>query len=189
MKPFTFRKTHQTAGFTLIEVLVVVIIAAILAGIMAPGWLAFLNRQRVSTVKSDLLQTLRNAQQDSIQRRIDVAVEINDGAATPSILVNGLEQQLGDDDNNPGGVQLRSYSVIGGTPNNAFDTIVFDYRGMPAIGTTPDNASPDNLPFVVSVRIGDAGDQQCVVVANLLGSLKSASNADCDNPNVEEASD
>jgi prepilin-type N-terminal cleavage/methylation domain-containing protein len=187
MKPFTFRKTHQTAGFTLIEVLVVVIIAAILAAITAPGWLAFLNRQRVSTVKSDLAQTLKNAQQDAIQRRIDVPVVINDGAATPSIVVSGLDQPLGDDDNNPGGVQLRSYSVgADGDPNYAFDTIVFDYRGMPTIGNSAsdDESSSDHLPFVVSVRVGDSGDRQCVVVANLLGSLKSASNADCDDPNV-----
>lgn len=184
MKPFTFHKTHQTAGFTLIEVLVVVIIAGILAAIAAPGWLAFLNRQRVSAVESDLIQTLKNAQQDAIQRRLDLPVVIIDGAATPTITVNGLTQTLGDSADNPGNIQLTSYVVTGVTKNETFNTIVFDYRGMPSVGTSPANASSASLPFVISIRSGNDGSQQCVIVANLLGSLKTANNADCDNPNV-----
>ena len=193
MKPFTFRRTNQTAGFTLIEVLVVVIIAGILAAIAAPGWLAFLNRQRVGAVESDLMQTLKNAQQDAIQRRMTLPVQINDGAATPTITVIGLAQTLGDSADNPGNIQLTSYVVeADGTQDDDFDTIVFDYRGMPSIGTSPadgslidpDNASSEDLPFVISIRSGNGDAQQCVIVANLLGSLKTASNADCDEPDV-----
>lgn len=192
MKPFTFRKTDQAAGFTLIEVLAVVIIAGILAGIAAPGWLAFLNRQRVSAVESELIQALKNAQQDAIQRRLTLPVQINDGAATPTITVNGLAQTLGDSADNPGSIQLRSYVVADGDQDDDFDTIVFDYRGMPSIGTSPADgtlidpvdASSDALPFVISIRSGNAGSQQCVIVANLLGSLKTANDAECEDPIV-----
>ncbi|MEA5451360.1 type II secretion system protein [Leptolyngbya sp. CCNP1308] len=192
MKLFTFRRTNQTAGFTLIEVLVVVIIASVLAAIAAPGWLAFLTRQRVSAVESDLIQTLKNAQQDAIQRRITFPVQINDGAASPTVIVNGREQNLGDSADNPGNIQLRSYVVADGDQDDDFDTIVFDYRGMPAIGTSPsdgtmidpEDASSEDLPFVISIRAGNSGAQQCVIVANLLGSLKTANNAECEDPNV-----
>jgi prepilin-type N-terminal cleavage/methylation domain-containing protein len=192
MKHFAFRRTNQTAGFTLIEVLVVVIIAGILAAIAAPGWLAFLSRQRVSAVESDLIQTLKNAQQDAIQRRITFPVQINDGAASPTVVVNGLEQSLGDSGDNPGNIQLRSYVVADGDQDDDFDTIVFDYRGMPTIGTSPadgtvidpEDASSEDLPFVISIRAGNGGAQQCVIVANLLGSLKTANNAECEDPNV-----
>ncbi|PZO37040.1 MAG: hypothetical protein DCF17_16435 [Shackletoniella antarctica] len=192
MKPFTFRKTHQTAGFTLIEVLVVVIIAGILAAIAAPGWLAFLNRQRVGAVESDLMQTLKNAQQDAIQRRLTLPVQINDGAAAPTITVNGLAQTLGDSADNPGNIQLTSYVVTAGVPYDDFDTVVFDYRGMPSIGTSPADgtridpadASSEDLPFVISISSGNGGSQQCVIVANLLGSLKSANDDDCNDPGV-----
>ncbi|MBE9112201.1 prepilin-type N-terminal cleavage/methylation domain-containing protein [Nodosilinea sp. LEGE 07298] len=192
MKHFAFRRTNQTAGFTLIEVLVVVIIAGILAAIAAPGWLAFLSRQRVSAVESDLIQTLKNAQQDAIQRRITFPVQINDGAASPTVVVNGLEQSLGDSGDNPGNIQLRSYVVADGDQDDDFDTIVFDYRGMPTVGTSPadgtvidpEDASSEDLPFVISIRAGNGGVQQCVIVANLLGSLKTANNAECEDPNV-----
>ena len=69
MKRLTSHKKNQAAGFTLIEVLVVIVIAAVLAAIAAPSWQGFLNRQRVSAVKSDLLQTLKNAQQNAIQHK------------------------------------------------------------------------------------------------------------------------
>lgn len=189
MKLSTSPKTDQSAGFTLIEVLVVVVIAAVLAAIAAPSWQGFLNRQRVSAVKSDLLQTLKNAQQDAIQRRLSVPVVINsDSAATlPTITVNNNVQTLGSDTNNPSNVRIRSYSVSAtGTQDATFDTIVFDHRGMPTIkkSTTSAAATSDALPFVISINAENAGAKQCVIVASLLGSLKTARNAECDNPNV-----
>jgi len=84
---FPRRRRPRSGGFTLIEVLVVIIIAAVLAGIAAPGWLAFLNRQRVTAVKSDLVQTLKKAQSDAIQRRQEVAVEIVTPATAPTVKV------------------------------------------------------------------------------------------------------
>ncbi|PSR18479.1 hypothetical protein C8255_07195 [filamentous cyanobacterium CCP3] len=187
MKLLTSSKTDQSAGFTLIEVLVVVIIAAVLAAIAAPSWQGFLNRQRVSAVKSDLLQTLKNAQQDAIQRRLSVPVVINSAATLPTVTVNGNTQTLGAGDNNPGNVRLRSYSV-GSTGNQdaTYDTVIFDHRGMPTVrrSTTAAAATSDALPFVISINAASADVKQCVIVASLLGSLKTARNAACDNPGV-----
>ncbi|MFQ4139479.1 prepilin-type N-terminal cleavage/methylation domain-containing protein [Nodosilinea sp. PGN35] len=187
MKLFASPKVDQSAGFTLIEVLVVVVIAAVLAAIAAPSWQGFLNRQRVSAVKSDLLQTLKNAQQDAIQRRLSVPIVINDAATLPTVTVNGNAQVLGSNNNNPSNVRLRSYSVGNtGTQDATFDTIVFDHRGMPTIGRSTTTAIPnsDVLPFVISINAQNATTKQCVIVASLLGSLKTASNAQCDNPSV-----
>jgi len=182
MKLSTFHKTNKTSGFTLIEVLVVVIIAGILAAIAAPGWLAFLNRQRVSTVKSDLVQTLKNAQQDAIQKRLSLDVKIEDSATVPTVVVNGLTQTLGSDVSSAGNLRLTSYVVTGGTKDATFDTIRFDYRGMPSIGksATPASFSDSSLPFVITVSTANSSAKQCVIVATLLGSLKTA----CDDPSL-----
>ena len=58
-------KKTSTGGFTLIEVLVVVVIVGVLASIAAPGWLAFINRQRANAVRDEILQVLQTAQSDA----------------------------------------------------------------------------------------------------------------------------
>ncbi|MBD2232612.1 pilus assembly FimT family protein [Phormidium tenue] len=187
MKRLTSHKKNQAAGFTLIEVLVVIVIAAVLAAIAAPSWQGFLNRQRVSAVKSDLLQTLKNAQQDAIQRRLSVRVVVNNAATLPTLAVNGNAQVLGENNNNPSNVRLRTYSVSStGVQDTTFDTVVFDHRGMPTVARSTTTTAPtsDALPFVISINAENANAKQCVIVASLLGSLKTAKNAQCDNPSV-----
>ncbi|MBE9135825.1 prepilin-type N-terminal cleavage/methylation domain-containing protein [Nodosilinea sp. LEGE 07088] len=175
---YRYTPTKQPeAGFTLIELLVVVVLASVLAAIAAPSWLAFANRQRSNSVRSDLVQVLRNAQQDAIQLRQTRTVEIDEVAPSPTVRVNGREQTLGSGGNNSGQVALEAYGFnADDTQNAAINSIAFDYRGLP-VGT-------DTLPFVVAISSGQSTAQQCVMVANLLGAIKLASNADCDNPVV-----
>jgi prepilin-type N-terminal cleavage/methylation domain-containing protein len=179
MKRLTYFRKAQTAGFTLIEVLVVVIIAAVLAGIAAPSWLAYLNRQRVNAVQSDLLQTLKQAQQEAIQRRESVAFVVTNDAV-PTVTINGVANQLGSNTRNPGNVQL--YSFYAGGTNDDADAVTFNYRGLPEI---PDNASGDKeLPFVISINAEGSSAKQCVIVASLIGTIKTADGDVCDDPVV-----
>lgn len=190
---FPRRRRPPPGGFTLIEVLAVIIIAAVLAGIAAPGWLAFLNRQRVSAVKSDLVQTLKKAQSDAIQRRQEVAVEIVTPATAPTVKVgkpqrdtttgavtgvNGPNQTLGDNDANPGGITLTAKSLNG---NQVDRIITFNYQGLP-ISSYP-------IPFIVGIKPQGSSAEQCLVIANLLGSVKTADNATLIPPNNRDACD
>jgi len=182
---FPRRRRPRSGGFTLIEVLAVIIIAAVLAGIAAPGWLAFLNRQRVTAVKSDLVQTLEKAQSDAIQRRQEVAVEIVTPATAPTVKVgkpqrdtttgavtgvNGPNQTLGDNDANPGGITLTAKNLNVNPAEEPEDRIItFDYQGLP-ISSYP-------IPFIVGIKPQGSSAEQCLVIANLLGSVKTADNA------------
>ena len=163
---------RSTAGFTLLEVLVVVIIVAILAAIAAPGWLAFLNRQRTSAVRSDLVQVLKNTQQDAIQRRQAMTVEgVGD---VDSLTVNvrrlnsttGVNQLLGGDSSNPGNLQITATA----------GRVVFDHQGLVTF--------PDTLPFVIFISPEGSNAQQCVIVATILGNIKTAEGGTCDDPDV-----
>jgi prepilin-type N-terminal cleavage/methylation domain-containing protein len=187
---------NSKAGFTLIEVLVVVIIIGVLAAIAAPGWAAFLNRQRANAVRSDVVQVLRNAQQDAIQRRQARRIEVDVAADLPTLNVGSVSF---DDADNPvfdgglaqimgggnGQVRLDAYAVrVNGaavTPDRNVTSITFDYQGLPI--------ERDNIPFVISMSVTDTPGElgaarQCVIVANLLGNLKTANDADCDDPAV-----
>ncbi|MEO1208701.1 MAG: type II secretion system protein [Cyanobacteria bacterium J06638_20] len=189
MKPLKSIRTQQTAGFSLIEVLVVIIMVGILAAIAAPSWLNYLNRQRVNAVETDLVQAIRSAQQNAIQERTTLQLQVteevpdppspSDPTATVPILnVGGAPFQLGESDSlKPGMIDLDIYTVDGAGTQTADDEFSFDYQGL--VATDP----AQELPFVISITATANSDiRTCVVVATLLGSLKTAEGSECDNP-------
>ena len=60
----------STTGFTIIELIFVVLIIGILSTIALPGWNAFINRQRTRTVNNGVLQALRAAQSDAKSTKV-----------------------------------------------------------------------------------------------------------------------
>lgn len=60
----------QASGFTLLEVLIVMLIISILMLIAAPSWNSLLTRQQLSVAQSDAHQIIRQAQREAIHRRI-----------------------------------------------------------------------------------------------------------------------
>lgn len=181
------RSTSLSKGFTLIELLVVVIIVAVLFGIAAPGWLVFMNRQRVSGAKTELLQVMREAQKLAITKRRTYNVEFSAAAAAEVSIFSG------DGTNNT--VPLKTYNVgkrDGGQADVQFTTlpaaagniVIFDFDGsVREFGTlaAPVNANSDDSIYKVVVSPEDEyNPRSCVVIDTILGSMSEGSGADCD---------
>lgn len=173
----SLKKTQPEDGFTLLEVLVVIVIVGVLAAIAAPSWLAFATRQRMTAVESDLIQVLRQAQETAITRRQTVTVQIvdEDPSVLPTVNVvvgaNTRSETLGPNELQPGMITLN----VPDAPNNQ---ISFDYQGAAS-------NQEANLPFVVNIVPNGGPQRQCAIVATILGNVKTANDsAQCDNPSL-----
>lgn len=86
---------RSTAGLTLVEMIVVLMIVSILALIAAPSWLAFANSRRAEAGRDQVFQILRQAQSQAIQTRQTQVVEFTSPAnELPIIKTAGISQRL-----------------------------------------------------------------------------------------------
>ncbi len=163
---------QSTAGFTLLEVLVVVAIIGILFAIAAPGWVTFANRQRSVSGRDQVLQAIRLVQSEARRTRTDRTLEFIPGnaATLPELSVRGARQTLGEGSLSPGMVALNTLSGTGA----AVPSITFRADGTLA-DTTP------ALPIVITVTApaGSNASRRCVVIETLLGSTRTALDEGC----------
>ncbi|MBW4635852.1 MAG: GspH/FimT family pseudopilin [Iphinoe sp. HA4291-MV1] len=69
MKKFLFHN-RSSSGFTLLEILVSIVIISILAAIIAPSWLAFVDTQRLKTAQDEVYFAIRQAQSQATKNKL-----------------------------------------------------------------------------------------------------------------------
>ncbi|OAB57652.1 hypothetical protein AY600_00615 [Phormidium willei BDU 130791] len=175
--------THNPlhAGFTTIEVLVVIVMIGILGAIAAPSWLSFVNGQRVKNTADAALQTMRRAQSraSTENRAWEASFRIDEeqgvqGAAYPA-------------DSNPSWTTLspeagnlvaldEERTTLPQDCTHGEYCIRFEDRGVVSEDSY-DNADNDDSGTLARIAFtdvegGNNPNRRCVIVATILGSIR-----------------
>ena len=160
-------RRNSTDGFTLIEMIIVIIMISVLFTIALPSWVSFLNNRRVGSARDEILQTLRQTQAEAVRTRREKTVSFNTTANPPQITgFDGQPTPLGNGKFTAGMIGLQI------TPAAATSII---FRSTGALNL----ANPGNLPMTITVSAPANGNStSCVIIETLLGSMRSVNKGD-----------
>lgn len=175
------------AGFTLLELLVVVFMVGVIAAIAAPTWEKLVARQRVTTAREQMVQALRDAQSKARRTRIPQVVYIDPApgdrpriatAAANREPVNFADvtgwQNIGQENIPQGSLQVALRREGAEVTDVNERRVIFD-----ANGAVDRRTKVLPLAIVFKGSVSGPGEARCVVIETRLGSLRTAEGNDC----------
>ncbi|MFW5765093.1 MAG: pilus assembly FimT family protein [Coleofasciculus sp.] len=173
-----------TAGYSLLEMIIVVLMMGIVSAIAAPGWLHFTNIQRLNTGQYEVYQAMqeakRNATRDKVTWQVSIR-EVNEqvqwavhradsGYSIPNTVNwHSLDPhiQVYKDKND----KDKSETTLYQDSQNGFWRVQFNYKGN----------TNGQLGQITLIPKDNSQIQRCVYVSTLIGTLRMGE--DNDKPN------
>lgn len=187
------------AGFTLLELLVVLLMVTVLMAIGAPVWLSMADGQRLGAVQDTTFQALRLAQAKARQQKRIWEACFRVDSANTRVVQYSVHPAVGDKCGNanwqPLGAEAATFTTIDSSKSNfvkAGTAYVVQFNGngwlasaqdSPLSAGNEENAKDGGkrITFQLAGR-PDLSTRTCVYMETLLGSLRAARDANCDTP-------
>jgi type IV fimbrial biogenesis protein FimT len=160
-------RCKDSAGFTLIEMMTVVAVAAILLGIGVPGLRSLLHSQQIRAVSNDLFASLALTRSEAIQRGTRVDLVPADGRDWSSGWVVFIDEDGNQKPDDGERIIFLQGPVARGVSIEAKLTGSDDYIAYQGSGRTRTNAS-SHAPMAGSL-VFKVGTQERRIVINMLG--------------------
>lgn len=159
-------RNSTTAGFTLLEVLIVVFIIAILASIGIPSWLSLLNNTRLAAGQNEVYSALLKAKTKATHQKITYQASFREGDNVAQWAVHPASVTPTDQH----WQNLNSFVTIDQSKTTLYQystngvwRMQFNYRG---------NSNGRLGRVTVRLRNSDSNKQRCVFVSTLLGAMR-----------------
>ena len=178
------RGTKPAAGFTMVEILIILLIIGIFSAIVAPSWLMFINNQRLKLSLDraywamELAQS--NAKRDKIawqasfkevEENVQVAVHKADipPAQVPANEWKNLEPQIQIDTNETTVLKVNENNEQ--KENGTIRRVMFNYRGCPVSRSYHDctQTSISAKGTLTLYHPNLRNSQRCIIISTLLG--------------------
>lgn len=162
------QRNSKITGYTLLELLSVVIVLGVLATLASAGFLGWLTRMRVTAGRDAVLQVIRNAQQQATARKTtmqasfrdingQVEYAVHDASVTPTLWTAIEYPDIRIDTSN---------TTLAG--NNNLRRVQFNHKG---------HTNSQLGRITLTSRSGTP--QRCVIVSTLLGVVRTANDRRC----------
>lgn len=181
---FSKQKTLQkplcssTSGFTVVEILVVVIMVGILAAMAGAGFVGWLDRMRVNASREAVWNAITNAQVRARQSHASWQASFKEDTVNGKSVVKWAVHDI--KNSNPTwtlieqtGIKIDSAKTTLPTENSPSGAwkITFDSKGYVI--------NQPNLPTKITLTNSVGGNQRCVIVKTVLGVVKIANDKYC----------
>lgn len=140
------KQNNRIAGFTLVELMMVLVVSAVLLGIAVPSYKSFIHNQRIKNASFELFASLIVARSEAIKSNGDVTITPTSGS-----------WQAGWKITNAGGTIIKNHAALSGVVvTGAPSTLVYKRTGRLSNASAPS--------FQMDVSPTDASYKRCISV-------------------------